>query len=147
MRELLTNVIAYSAYLWALLASAVCAEDAITVPFLKTAPVIDGKIEPKEWQFAAATTGFVDYRTGRVVDLQPVLYLGYDDQNLYVGAILGDHLQAQCVNADSPEISTDDTVELVVAPRARRGFQAARVLHLPGGFQLDRDDVRPVLYA
>jgi hypothetical protein len=48
--------------------SAARAENLLTVPFLKTAPVLDGTIGPQEWQFATATTGFVNYQTGQVVD-------------------------------------------------------------------------------
>ncbi|HPP11705.1 MAG TPA: DUF6067 family protein, partial [bacterium] len=50
-------------------------------------PVIDGRIEEKEWRAAAAVTGFVNYGfppTPLPQFLQPVWYLGYDDENFYL---------------------------------------------------------------
>ena len=49
-------------------------------------PTIDGKIDPGQWQGAAAITGFPNLNGEMSLPqyLQPVWYLAYDDQNLYL---------------------------------------------------------------
>jgi hypothetical protein len=58
----------------------------LRIPKMLHAPVIDGKIDPKEWQGAAAVTGFPNLNGEMSLPqfLQPVWYLGYDDKNLYM---------------------------------------------------------------
>jgi hypothetical protein len=58
----------------------------LRIPKLLKAPVIDGTIDPKEWQGAAAVTGFpnLNQEMSLPQELQPIWYLGYDDKNLYL---------------------------------------------------------------
>jgi hypothetical protein len=60
-------------------------ERLLHVPKLATAPVIDGVIGEHEWDGACAVTGFAN-PMGTIVPAfqQVVLYLGYDEQNLYL---------------------------------------------------------------
>ena len=58
----------------------------LRIPKLARPPVIDGKIDPEEWKGAAAITGFPNLNGEMSLPqfLQPVWYLAYDEQNLYL---------------------------------------------------------------
>ena len=56
----------------------------LTLPRLGRAPIIDGVIGEKEWQQAAAVTGFTELNTRRCASRQTVVYAGYDARCLYV---------------------------------------------------------------
>ncbi len=58
----------------------------LRIPKMVHPPTIDGRIEPGEWQSAAAITGFPNLNESMSLPqfLQPVWYVGYDDQNLYL---------------------------------------------------------------
>ena len=58
----------------------------LRIPKLTKAPVIDGTIDPKEWQGATAITGFVNLNGEMSLPqmLQPIWYLAYDDKFLYL---------------------------------------------------------------
>jgi len=55
----------------------------ITITKAKVPPVIDGKMEPGEWQQAAGVTGFLDLY-GNLVPQQTFVYVTYDDEKLYL---------------------------------------------------------------
>src|SRR5690348_14109559 len=58
----------------------------LRIPKLTKAPVIDGVLDPTEWRGAAAVTGFPNLNGELSLPqfLQPLWYLAYDDQNLYL---------------------------------------------------------------
>ncbi len=58
----------------------------LLIPKLQKPPVRDGTIDADEWRGAAAITGFVNLSGNMSLPqfLQPIWYLAYDDQNLYI---------------------------------------------------------------
>jgi hypothetical protein len=52
---------------------------------LSAPPVIDGDLTDPCWQQAAKAERFVEAHSSRPTEDQTVAYLGYDDQNIYVG--------------------------------------------------------------
>ncbi len=75
----------------ALLAAVAPAQSTPVIPVLRIGklakpPVIDGKIDPDEWQGAARITGFQDFgrRALTIPALQPHWYVAYDQDYLYL---------------------------------------------------------------
>jgi len=55
----------------------------LVIPKLSKPPRIDGEIGVNEWSQAAAVTGFTQVNTRKLALRQTVVYVGYDDKNLY----------------------------------------------------------------
>ncbi len=98
-----------------------------TFPYLPKAPVIDGKIEPGEWDRAAAGLGMQSMTTGLAPERQIIFYGGYDDVKLYVAVriprVKGVGLIASRTERDAP-VYTDDSVELYVDTRSGKNLDA-----------------------
>ncbi|MCF7837686.1 MAG: DUF6067 family protein [Candidatus Marinimicrobia bacterium] len=60
----------------------------VTAPRLTVAPVLDGVVDRAEWTTAAALAPLVDNVTGVADELSRRVFVGYDDENLYLGFIL-----------------------------------------------------------
>jgi hypothetical protein len=56
----------------------------LTIPRLKKPPVIDGKFNENEWKAAAAISGFSKLGDKYISKRQTTVYLGYDQERLYV---------------------------------------------------------------
>jgi hypothetical protein len=56
----------------------------LTVPRCRKAPVIDGKLDPGEWDEAAGAAGFVEIAGGSLSSVGTRVYLTYDEKNLYL---------------------------------------------------------------
>ena len=58
----------------------------LRIPKLTKPPVIDGKLDPEEWKGATAVTAFPNFDSAMSLPqfLQPVWYVGYDDDNFYL---------------------------------------------------------------
>ena len=56
----------------------------MVVPKAKTPPTIDGKMEPGEWDRAAAATAFTVAFQDELCRIQSVVWVMYDDQSIYV---------------------------------------------------------------
>jgi hypothetical protein len=101
----------------------------LRIPKLSKAPVIDGKIDPKEWQGATAVTAFPNLNGEMSLPqfLQPVWYLAYDDQNLYLAfhypVYPKGSLRAACktkaMAEGSQAILWDDHTEIEICDTAR----------------------------
>ncbi len=101
----------------------------ISVPRLKNAPHIDGKLDEEEWAGAAETTGLLDAETGEIAADQSTFYLGYDEKSLYV-ALRGELTELARNNPASvierflrseqtgrgEKVAADDVVEMIVSP-------------------------------
>ena len=90
-------------------------------------PVIDGRMEPGEWDFATAGTGFHAWPAngdqGRLAHDQSVFFVTYDDQYLYVcfKNYRGTNLTLLAKNAretDDVKIVFDDANEIWFSPPA-----------------------------
>ncbi len=121
------------ALLWSLLACALrtatwCApaersEPEVTIPRCRQAPVLDGRLSPGEWQYAATLTMFEAYPNALpqvVREEQPVFYLCWDSQYLYVALDSIDSntstIVAACSEHDNLRIIGDDCLEMMLAP-------------------------------
>ena len=98
---------------------------ALHVPKMTTAPVIDGVIGEHEWDGAAAVTGMATYLGTMVPNFQQVtLYLGYDEQNLYLRMYSPKPtdmvLQASCKTPDNEgALIFEDHVEIQISNHGR----------------------------
>jgi hypothetical protein len=101
----------------------------ISVPRLKKAPYLNGKVVSQEWAGAARITGLLQAETGETAADQSAFYLGYDDAYLYV-AMDGDMTELARTkpaavyerflrtehSGRAEGVMHDDAVELVLSP-------------------------------
>jgi len=111
---------------FAVTAAAADNKPVLRIPKMTKSPVIDGKIDEKEWAGASAVTGFVS--VGKLdqypADMRAVWYLGYDDTCLYLAMHLpvpkGVTLNAQTKNPEDCDnenaILFGDHVEIQITP-------------------------------
>jgi hypothetical protein len=86
-------------------------------------PVIDGKMEPGEWDRAAAATGFTVAFAGDLAKNQSVFWVTYDDQYLYVcfknyRGPHDDFLKKTARGDDDESIVFDHSNEIWITPPA-----------------------------
>ena len=63
------------------------ARPVLTAPRLLVPPAVDGVVDGDEWARAAGTVGFVTLGKGHLSERQTRVYVGYDDDNLYVAYV------------------------------------------------------------
>ena len=101
----------------------------VSIPRLKSAPVIDGKIDGDEWAGAAEITGMLAARTGEMAADQSKFYLGCDGKYFYVAmkgemteqarsnpALVYETFQRSEGTGRDAKVETDDAVELILSP-------------------------------
>jgi len=109
----------------ALQAAAPALSRSLHVPKMAVPPVIDGVIGEHEWDGAAAVTGMATYLGTVVPSFQQVtLYLGYDEQNLYLRMYSPKPtdmvLQAACKEPDNEGwMIFEDHVEIQISNHGR----------------------------
>lgn len=95
------------------------ADPELTIPLCRKPPVVDGRLAPDEWTYAAAVS-LLEW--GPLRQEQPVFYVFRDEANLYVAMesidAASNVLVARCSEHDSLRICGDDCVELMIAPGA-----------------------------
>jgi len=93
--------------------------EAFRVPLMKDAPMLDGKIEPKEWAASAGFDGFITLNEGKLQRRRARGFVGATATHLYVaiqtqrpdeGALMAE------VKTDSLKAVYDDSVEVYVCP-------------------------------
>ena len=92
----------------------------ITVTKTKVPPVVDGRMEPGEWKYATATTGFVNVG-GTLTRDDTIVYITYDEENLYIAfrSTVSGGIKAKVTKHDGP-VYTDDAIEIRLAPDPSR---------------------------
>jgi hypothetical protein len=105
-------------------------EPSIVIPYCKNLPVIDGKIEESEWDFAAGISMLEAYPSyyPQVMRMeQAKFYVCWDEKNLYVAM---DSLEsptnrivARCVQNDKLKIIGDDCMEFMISPGDREAVK------------------------
>jgi len=75
----------------------------LQVPLIQTAPVIDGKINDLTWQKAAVLTDFVNWALNGYTKDSVILFICYDDKNIYVAFRNSDPEAAELNRTVSPE--------------------------------------------
>lgn len=89
---------------------------------MRTAPKIDGLVEPAEWSDALQVSGFVD-REGRLVTRHGSFSIGRTDKALYFAIVSELPPEGQLLarvkrgNKSDPAVALDDTVEIWIAPQ------------------------------
>ena len=107
----------------------------ITIPQNSKAPVIDGKLDKNEWQNAAAITGFLTQGVGKLSPQQSIIYVSYDEKNLYFAlksVVLGPFKKGQ-PGRDNIKIN-GEAFEIWVNPKDKQWFQ---FLGVPAGGFID----------
>ncbi|MFH1615563.1 MAG: glycoside hydrolase domain-containing protein [Planctomycetota bacterium] len=99
----------------------------ISVPFIESAPEIDGNFDVAEWKFASACTGFYDYKDiPGIMDNGPIVFMCYDNTSIYLLTLCpeeeGRALKAKCTNRDD-NVYTDDSVEVYFYTPKKHLFQ------------------------
>ena len=94
-----------------------------------SAPTIDGKLEPGEWDHAAALTGHINCspqaERALVIEKQDVTwYITYDDEYLYIAMDNplrpGTWPRAQAKGYDNRNLLWDDHIEVSISPHGRK---------------------------
>lgn len=96
-------------------------EPSIVIPYCKKPPVIDGKLEPGEWDMAAGPGMLEAVTRPRFMRMeQAKFYVCWDRENLYVAM---DSLEspvnrvlARCVQNDKTKLIGDDCMEFMMSP-------------------------------
>ena len=107
----------------------------IMIPRVSEAPKIDGRLDRDEWKNASAVTGFLEQGSGKLSPQQSVVYVSYDDQNLYFGlrsVVPGPFKKGQ-PGHDNIKINCE-AFEIWVSPQDKKWFQ---FLGVPAGGYMD----------
>ncbi|MCD6219320.1 hypothetical protein J7K43_02915 [Candidatus Calescamantes bacterium] len=98
----------------------------IVVPYVKTGPTIDGKINDDEWKYATSVTGFVD-TLGKLAKNQTQVFLCYDDKNLYLAfkSSFPGSLKSITHERDNLSLFRDDSIEIFLQPEPSVYYQFA----------------------
>jgi len=101
-------------------------ETVVTVPLIKTAPLIDGNFIDSEWASCARLSGFTLTTTGSPslqYDLPGDVYVGTDGKKLYFcvsGKLEGSRLSGVRRNRDDGSVCSDDAVEFHLLPPGQK---------------------------
>lgn len=96
--------------------------DPVTVRRLPTKPTLDGKLDEPFWQSATALGPFVGPGNGEPAEKHPVAgfaRIGWDDQALYIGAVVSDRSPAAPFGRDDvdPHLwEQSSAIELMIQP-------------------------------
>ncbi|MCM8768862.1 MAG: DUF6067 family protein [Candidatus Omnitrophica bacterium] len=92
----------------------------LTITRLPMAPLIDGRVDEKEWQYASAVTGLMAYEAGALRTEQTVFYVGWYHKHIYIAMKAAgstyDRIVARSLIRDDRFVCGDDAVELMIAP-------------------------------
>jgi len=122
-----TRVILLTTLLLASLSAGWCASayepPVISVPMVRKAPVIDGKVDPAEWAQAAVLSDFVTLGGEKLPALHTTVYLEYDAANFYLAAVCSDpnaaNLKTVADKRDGPVLD-DDSIQVAIDTVGRR---------------------------
>lgn len=98
----------------------------IEIAKLETAPIIDGKLTDEAWieisrSFRGVLTGWKSLDGSRLIQNQRIVYLGYDDDALYISMICYvDDIESLSFGKD---VWTDDTLEIHLENQHGEYFQ------------------------
>ncbi|MFW5866670.1 MAG: hypothetical protein ACOCX2_02565 [Armatimonadota bacterium] len=120
----------------------------VTCPRMQTAPAIDGQVGSAEWAEAAAVGPFV-VEGGGMPSLTTDVYVGYDDEGIYIGARLHDPNPAQlaCVATERDGAVQRDASLTVLLDPGNDGAEVITLAVNSAGVELDGidDDLEPTL--
>jgi hypothetical protein len=91
----------------------------VTAPVLTTTPTIDGLVDAEEWTGAGTISPFISLGGQSDVSAQTEIWVGYDNRQLYIGAIMHDP-QPDKIKADATvrdgAVCEDDCLQLFFDP-------------------------------
>ncbi len=82
-------------------------------------PTIDGTVDPIEWRFAGAATGFINIADANLAEVQTVVRVAWDADRLYVAFELpvdAEALPRTSVMERDASVWADDSVEIYLLP-------------------------------
>jgi len=92
----------------------------VTVPAIKTAPAIDGAINPGEWDGTAEQEYFVKDSGDGYASKQAKFYAAHDGKNIYIACVLSEpspgKIKHSAEKRDSAQVWQDDCVEVFADP-------------------------------
>lgn len=100
----------------------------ISIPLIKTSPVIDGKIEKNEWSKMASFTGFYDYEKGEEIfaEKSPIFFAGYNEESIFFLFLIKNpenrELIVNTLERDGP-VYKDDSIEIFLVPDGKTIYQ------------------------
>ncbi|HEY3398962.1 MAG TPA: carbohydrate binding family 9 domain-containing protein [Armatimonadota bacterium] len=102
---------------WAAAAPPAYTPPVISVPPAAKAPVVDGQVEPAEWAKAAVLSDFVTVGATGLPTRRTVVYMQYDANNFYLGALCFDP-QPGKLKLDAKQrdggVTADDSLEVFI---------------------------------
>lgn len=117
-----------------LLCAGVWAEGFFAVPYMK-APKIDGIIEETEWQCASCVSGFHKKGSKYLDSAKSFVYIGYDENNLYVAyKFYGDEKPVGIENDPDGDYWMDDALEFVISKEEKKHIWNQFIINWCGGF-------------
>lgn len=96
-------------------------------------PVIDGKIEPEEWEGAARGRRFVDAVTGKPIDDDTEVLLAYDDHAIYVAFHARDSMPHDIRGREikpGAEFNGEDILIFIVNPQGTKTWDGRCVFRV-----------------
>ncbi len=136
----LLGLVAMSVFGWTALlpaAQTTAVVPRVAMPPIEQAPTIDGRIETGEWQHAVRNVGLVSHRTGSLTTRDAEFLLGCDAERLYVALCTEVAPDGRVLTRAVPDKKRDvvaafhdDSLELVIDPRAGRDTGPKRYFHL-----------------
>lgn len=129
--------------LFALFCSVACANaQSIPAVTLPTAPKIDGKFEPGEWEGAQQVGGFIDLNTDKPVSEQTKVFVAVDETFLYAAFLCDEPDQKNIISQTTQAgalLSNEDFIGIIVDPLNRKTWDGASQFRVnPNGFQSEQ---------
>jgi hypothetical protein len=100
---------------------------------MATPPILDGVIEAKEWESAASTKGLVDGLTSKPVVDDTDIWIGYDDQAIFVAFYAHDSQPQTIVGREvkpGAEFNGEDVVGFIINPQGTRTWDGRCVFRV-----------------
>lgn len=104
-------------------------------------PTIDGTVDPLEWRFAGATTGFLNIADANLAEVQTVVRVAWDDERLYVAFELpvdAEALPRTSVMERDAAVWADDSIEVYLLPEGGGDADIRQMIGNSAGTIFDR---------
>jgi len=132
---MLNKFITYVFVLLVLSVVAFAAPQEFAIPYIDKAPTIDGVINPGEWDGATSLTGLKVLGTKELAKDPTVLWVAYDDENLYVAyKCFGPVTPVGHDRGRGGAYWEDDTMEVFFAAKADSGGYYQILANCAGGY-------------
>jgi len=132
---MLNKFITYVFVLLVLCVGVFAAPPEFAIPYIQKAPTIDGVINPGEWDGATSLTGLKVFATQQLAKDATVLWVAYDDENLYVAyKCFGPVTPVGHDRGRGGAYWEDDTMEIFFAANVNSGGHYQILANCAGGY-------------